>query len=400
MANYLIRRLLQMVVVVFLSATVTYALLNLAPGGPLSGLRQTVQSGNARITEEDMIRIRAYYELDLYLPIRFTRWLIGEPRGPISVGGHELFANTPVGCTAQIETQVIYANGQTDTKVTGCKQYVYLKDLVGRARTSRGVLFGDFGMSWRLLRDRPVSELIASRIPKTLELMGLAIAISLLLGVPLGIISAVRQYSRLDYAVTSFAFFGAAMPTFFFGLLLILILSILPKMAGLPYLPPGSSEAVRDYIIPGFGNITAGSITDRILHMIMPAAVLALAYVAGWSRFVRASMLDVLRQDYVRTARAKGLMEKVVIVKHALRNALIPFVTVAVFAIPTLFAGAIITETIFNWPGMGRLEILALGDYDYPVAMAYFLIIAILTVLATFVQDILYTIVDPRIRFS
>ncbi len=262
------------------------------------------------------------------------------------------------------------------------------------------MLFGDFGASWRLNRDRPVSDLIVGRLPKTLMLMGLALLISFVIGVPLGIISAVRQYSKLDYAVTSFAFFGSAMPTFFFGLLLIMLFSILPKGAGLPYLPPGSSEAVRNYTIPWIGTITAGSALDRGLHMILPAAVLSLAYVAGWSRFVRASMLDVLRQDYVRTARAKGLFERVVITKHALRNALIPFVTVAVFAIPTLFAGAIITESIFSWPGMGRLYILALGDYDYPVAMALLFITAVLTVIATLLQDILYTVVDPRIRFS
>ncbi|MDD2696262.1 MAG: ABC transporter permease, partial [Anaerolineales bacterium] len=200
--------------------------------------------------------------------------------------------------------------------------------------------------------------------------------------------------------VTTLAFFGSSMPTFFFGLLLILLFSILPKGAGLPYLPPGSSEAVRDYIIPGLGNVEAGSTVDRFLHLILPSAVLAMAYVAGWSRFVRASMLDVLRQDYVRTARAKGLIERVVIIKHALRNALIPFITVAVFAIPALFGGAIITESIFSWPGMGRLYILALGDYDYPVAMALLLITAVLTVLATLLQDILYTMVDPRIRLS
>jgi len=399
MTGYLLRRLVQMVVVVFLSAAATYALLNLAPGGPLSGLRQIQQSTRFRITEEDIARIRAYYEMDLYLPYRFSRWLIGQPNGRIIIGDYEFFYNTPIGCRKPIETTVETSSGKFETKVTGCEQYVYLRDLEGR-RTSKGILFGDFGLSWRLNRDRPVSDLIVGRLPKTLQLMGLALLISFLLGVPLGIISAVRQYSRFDYAVTTFAFFGSAMPTFFFGLLMILLFSIIPKGLGLPYLPPGSSEAVRNYVIPWIGTVTAGSALDRALHLIMPAAVLSMAYVAGWSRFVRASMLDVLRQDYVRTARAKGLIERVVIVKHALRNALIPFVTVAVFAIPTLFAGAIITESIFSWPGMGRLYILALGDYDYPVAMALLFITAVLTVIATLLQDILYTIVDPRIRFS
>jgi peptide/nickel transport system permease protein len=400
MTGYLLRRILQMIVVLFLSAVATYALLNLAPGGPMSGLRQQAQSTTNRITEEDLIRIRAYYELDLYLPIRFSRWLIGQPNGRIIIGKNEYFPNLRIGCAQNIEKEVLnQKTGDYETKVIGCTQYIYLRDLEGR-RTSKGVLFGDFGASWRLNRDRPVSDLIVGRLPKTLMLMGLALLISFILGVPLGIISAVRQYSKLDYAVTSFAFFGSAMPTFFFGLLLIMLFSILPKNAGLPYLPPGSSEAVRNYTLPWLGTITAGSALDRGMHIVLPAIVLSLAYVAGWSRFVRASMLDVLRQDYVRTARAKGLFERVVIIKHALRNALIPFVTVAVFAIPTLFAGAIITESIFSWPGMGRLYILALGDYDYPVAMALLFITAVLTVVATLLQDILYTIVDPRIRFS
>ena len=399
MTGYLIRRVIQMVIVVFLSAAATYALLNLAPGGPTSGLRQIQQTTRVRITEEDIARIRAYYELDLILPIRFTRWLVGQPNGPIIIGNNEYFPNAVIGCRKPIEESVQNEDGEFETVVTGCEEPVYLRDLEDR-RTSRGVLFGDFGLSWRLNRDRPVSDLIVGRLPKTLQLMGLALLASFLIGVPIGIYSAVKQYSKFDYAVTSLAFFGSAMPTFFFGLLLIMLFSIIPKGLGWPYLPPGSSEAVRDYTIPLIGEINAGSVLDRGLHMILPAAVLAMAYVSGWSRFVRASMLDVLRQDYVRTARAKGLMERVVIVKHALRNALIPFVTIAVFSIVTMFGGAIITESIFSWPGMGRLYILALGDYDYPVAMALILITAVLTVIATLLQDIIYTVVDPRIRFS
>jgi peptide/nickel transport system permease protein len=399
MAGYLIRRGIQMILVVMLSAAATYALLNLAPGGPTAGLRQVQQSAQFQITAEDIARIRAYYELDLYLPIRFSRWLIGQPNGRIIIGNNEYFPNTPIGCYQTIEETVENESGDFETVVTGCEQLVYLSDLEDR-RSSKGVLFGDFGMSWRLNRDRPVSDLIVGRLPKTLQLMGLALLISFVVGVPIGIYSAVKQYSKFDYAVTSLAFFGSAMPVFFFGLLLILLFSIIPKGLGWPYLPPGSSEAVRNYTIPMLGEISAGSLTDRGLHLILPAIVLAMAYVAQWSRFVRASMLDVLRQDYVRTARAKGLIERVVIVKHALRNALIPFITIAVFSIVTMFGGAIITESIFSWPGMGRLYILALGDYDYPVAMALLFITAVLTVIATLLQDILYTVVDPRIRFS
>ncbi len=399
MSSYLIRRLIQMVFVILLSAAASYALLNLAPGGPLTGLRQMSQNSRFRITEEDVARIRAYFEMDLYLPFRFTRWLIGQPRGPIQISGTTLFANVPVGCYKEVQATMMDSRGNISVRVIGCSQYVYLSDLVGR-RVSGGILFGDFGNSWRLNRDRPVGDLLSSRLDKTLQLMGISTLLALLLGVPLGVYSAVRQYSRFDYVFTTLAFMGTAMPTFFFGILAILVFSIIPNRAGWFYLPPGSAAAVRDYIIPGLGTVVGGSMLDRILHLVLPVFVLTIINVAYWSRFVRASMLEVLRQDYVRTARAKGLVERVVILKHALRNGLIPFVTLVVFTLPGLIGGAIITETIFSWPGMGRLYFLALGDNDYPVAMAILFIIAVLTVAATLLRDILYTVVDPRIKLS
>jgi peptide/nickel transport system permease protein len=181
---------------------------------------------------------------------------------------------------------------------------------------------------------------------------------------------------------------------------MILIFSITFKGLGWIYLPPGNALAIKDYTIPLIGTIEAGTFVDAVLHLIMPTSVLVLFNVAGWSRFVRTSMLEVLRQDYVRTARAKGLIERVVIAKHTLRNALIPFITIVVFSIPGAFGGAIITETVFNWPGMGRLYFDALGRTDYPVAMSLLLITAFLTVLATLLSDVLYTVVDPRIRLS
>ena len=399
MTAYFIRRILQMIVVLFISAIATYALLNLAPGGPLAGLRQVQQTGRFRITEEDIARIRAQFELDLYLPYRFTRWLAGWPTGPVVLGGKEYLADVEIGCRKPIETEILNDQGDYETQVTGCKELVYMKDLEGR-RTSAGLIRGDFGLSWKILRDRPVSDLIVSRLPKTIQLIGLSTLLSLFIGVPLGIYSAVRQYSKFDYIFTSIAFMGSAMPSFFFGIVLILLFSILPKGAGWPYVPAGLSESVRGYTIPMIGEVVAGSIKDRILHLILPVAVLTFIQIAGWSRFVRASMLEVMKMDYVRTARAKGLSERAVIFKHALRNALIPFITIVVLTLPGLFSGAIITESIFSWPGMGRLYLLALGDNDYPVAMAIFFILAVLTVIATLLRDVLYTIVDPRIRLS
>ena len=155
---------------------------------------------------------------------------------------------------------------------------------------------------------------------------------------------------------------------------------------------PGTVEAIL--------NVSKGSFVDRLVNIILPSIMLSLLYLAGWSRYMRSSMLEVLRQDYVRTARAKGLIERVVIIKHALRNALIPIITIVVFQLPGIFGGAILTETVFSYPGVGRLYFEALGASDWPVAMAYLFIQAILVVIATLLGDILYTVVDPRIRFK
>jgi peptide/nickel transport system permease protein len=233
-----------------------------------------------------------------------------------------------------------------------------------------------------------------------------SLVLSLLIGVPIGIYSAVRQYSRFDYFFTAFAFIGSSMPVFFFGLLLILLFTVTPSflqdtMPWLPTIPSGLRTAVRPYEIASWSpRITPDSLVDRLLHLAMPLIVLTFFNTATWSRFVRSSMLEVLRQDYVRTARAKGLVEQVVITKHALRNALIPFITILVLQIPNVFSGAIITESVFAWPGMGRLYIEALTRSDWPIALAFILITAALTVFATLLGDILYTVVDPRIKYS
>jgi len=406
MTNYLIRRLFQMALVVFLAAIVTYFLFNIAPGGPLVGLQQQQR----RLTREDLARLRAGYELDLYWPVRFSRWLIGVPRGPIVLGGNDLFSNVAVGCYLPRDATLQRNADGTLTRIpAGCDQYEYLSDIQKYhplVKTSNGILRGDFGLSSVILRDRPVSELIKSRIGPTLLLMSLATLLSLLFAVPIGIYSAIRQYSRFDYFFTTVSFIGSAMPVFFFGLLLILVLSVFPSMLQIslpwiPRLPPGFAVAVRAYDISSWlQNIQPGTLLDRLLHLFMPTAVLTFAFMAGWSRFVRSSMLEVMRQDYVRTARAKGLFERVVIVKHALRNALIPFVTIVVLQIPGIFAGAILTETVFAWPGMGRLYYDALNRSDWPVALALIFITAVLTVFATLIGDILYTVVDPRIKYS
>ncbi|MFO7169181.1 MAG: ABC transporter permease [Chloroflexota bacterium] len=399
MTSFLIRRLFQMIVVVLLSAIATYGILNLAPGGPLSFIREQQNVGADRITEEDIQRIRARFEVDLYVPYRFTRWLIGQPRGPIEIGGQQFFADLEVGCRTPGQVRLRYPDGRVEIVEEGCAVPLYLADLEGR-RTSNGILFGDFGLSQVMLRDRPISQLIESRLPYTLVLMGVSTLLSILIGVAMGVYSAVHQYSRFDYVMTTVAFLGASLPTFFIGIMAILIFAILAKQAGLPYLPPGNASSARDYVVPLIGRVEAESTLDYVLHFIMPCAVLTFVNVAVWSRFVRASMLEVLRQDYVRTARAKGVRERLVILKHSLRNALIPFVTLLAGVLPGLFAGAIVTETIFNWPGMGRLLLDALGRFDYPVAMAVLFVTIVLTLIGYLLSDILYTVVDPRIKLT
>ncbi|HWQ14278.1 MAG TPA: ABC transporter permease [Roseiflexaceae bacterium] len=399
MTAFLIRRLFQMFIVIILSSIASYGILNLAPGGPLSFLRERQNVGANRVTEEDIQRIRARFEVDLYVPYRFSRWLIGQPRGPITIGGQQFLADLVVGCRQPGQVRLRYPDGTVEIVEEGCVTPLTLADLEGR-RTSGGILFGDFGLSQVMLRDRPISMLIESRLPYTLALMGASTLLAILIGVAMGVYSAVRQYSRFDYVMTTVAFLGASLPTFFIGIMAILLFAILAKQAGLPYLPPGNATAARDYVVPWIGRVEAESTLDYVLHFIMPCAVLTFVNVAVWSRFVRASMLEVLRQDYVRTARAKGVRERLVILKHSLRNALIPFVTLLANVLPTLFAGAIVTETIFNWPGMGRLLLDALGRFDYPVAMAVLFVTIVLTLIGYLLSDILYTVVDPRIQLT
>ncbi len=391
MVAYLIRRFFEMMLVTFVVAVATYLLLSAVGGPPTRGESQIKQ------TAEDRARLRARYELDLYWPVRFARWFTGHPAGPLIIGGNEWFAKVPMGC---------YLLSGDDTT---CERYVYLADIPTyhpAVKSSKGVIFGDFGLSTVIKQGQPASALILSRLGPTLELMIISTLLSLLIGVPLGIYSAVRQYSRFDHIATTFAFVGASMPTFFFGLLLILLFSVMPvflvqAIPWIPKLPPGTREAIRPYEIANWlPRVAPGTWTDHLLHLFMPVSVLTIISIAGWSRFVRSSMLEVMRQDYVRTARAKGLIEQIVIAKHALRNALIPVVTILVLAIPGVFSGAILTESVFAWPGMGTLYLGAISSSDWNVAMAITFILAVLTVISILIGDVLYTIVDPRIRYS
>ena len=402
MVNFIIRRFIQIIIITFMVCIVSYTLFYIAPGGPLAELREINQGGRNALDPQAFTRIMQRFELDINTVPRFMRWLIGHPRGTIQIFGQEF--DPQVGCLRETEpgqvVRLVYPDGRVEE--SNCLKPVYAKDLEGR-RVSNGVVRFDFGLSQKILRDRPVTELITSRLGPTLLLIGLANVLALAIAIPIGIISAVKQYSRFDYFVTTITFFGSAMPTLFLGLIGILFLSISLKDAGLPYLPAQLASSNTNALIPFFGNsfeIQAGSLLDRLWHLVLPVGVLTFVCLTVWSGFIGSSLLEVLKQDYVRTARAKGLNERMVVMKHALRNSLIPFVTLVVGIIPALFGGAIVTESIFSWPGIGRLYVDALGRSDYSVSMAILLIGTVLILVSFLISDVLYTIVDPRIRLS
>jgi peptide/nickel transport system permease protein len=252
------------------------------------------------------------------------------------------------------------------------------------------VLHGDLGMT--VTSKRPVASEIFDRLPNTLTLMGVAWLVTLLIAIPVGILSAVRQYSKFDHLVTSITFVGQSIPIFWFGLILLLVFYVWLEnpLTGEPLLPAGGVQTMG----------APFSIGDRIVHLILPVTMLAAGWVAWYSRFLRASMLETIHQDYVRTARAKGLSERLVILRHGFRNAAIPLVTLMALDVPFLFTGALFTEVIFAWPGMGRLFYDAAERRDYGLLMAIIMITSALIILANILADMLYAWLDPRIRLS
>ena len=247
------------------------------------------------------------------------------------------------------------------------------------------ILRGDFGYSFR--SRSPVSDLMLQRLPTTLYVIGTAYLISVLLAIPIGVISAVKQYSIFDNIATTLAFIGFSLPTFFTGLLFILIFSV--KLGWFPMIYRATIDE------PGLRGLWL-----KIEQAIMPITVPPLFETAALTRYTRASMLETIHQDYVRTARAKGLGELTVISRHALRNALIPVVTIIALSMPGIFTGAVITEQIFRVPGMGSLLITAINDNDTPVIMAITIIFSALVVLFNLIADVLYGVLDPRIKYD
>ena len=260
----------------------------------------------------------------------------------------------------------------------GVDQPVYIQYF----RWLRAVASGDLGISFS--SSRPVTAVILERLPATFELMFSSFLFAALVAIALGVFSAVRQYSNLDYLGTGLSFLGLAMPVFWFGLLLQLIFSV-----SLGWLPVAGTETVGDT-----------SLGDHLLHLILPGLVRSLRNIAGWSRYLRSSLIGVLRADYIRTARAKGIPENFVVGVHGLRNALIPVVSVMTLNLADLFSGAVITETIFAWPGIGRLFVQAMFARDYPLLMGILLIGSFMVVFFNLVADVVYGFLDPRIRYE
>jgi len=310
---YLIRRLFQAVVLLFIVSIVTFMLIHSAPGGPSL-------LSNPELSREDIERMREQLGLNDPLPVQYGRWL-------------------------------------------------------------KNVLQGNLGRSYNTIE--PVGSLIADRLPNTLLLTGIALLLSIGLAIPLGVISALRRNSALDRIVAGVSFFGVSIPVFWLGIILIIVFSIQLK-----WLPAGGMATLGEDF----------SLMDRIKHLIMPTIVLATANLAELTRYTRSGMISVLSEDYIRTARAKGLHNKVVVIRHALRNALIPVVTVIGVLLPRAVGGAAITETVFSWPGMGRLAVEAASTRDYPVVLGATLTVAIVVVISSLLTDLVYGYLDPRIR--
>jgi len=320
MGRYIIRRLLQALLLMALLSVGMFALIHLLPGGP----EQVIF--NPRLSAAGRAAIRVRFGLDQPLPVQFLRWL-------------------------------------------------------GNA------LIGNFGFSF--VTNQPVSDLIVERFPATLELFSGALVLALIVAITVGVISAVRQGTITDYSLTILAYFGIAMPVFLLGLFAQDIFGVWLHIL------PTSGTATLGYSFDPFN-----AFLDHLEHLLMPMLVLAVTFVAGWSRYMRASMIEVVKQDYMRTARAKGVAPVPLLIRHAIRNAVIPLITVVALDFGAVAGGAAITEGVFAWPGMGLLFLDSLTNRDFPVLLAMLLIGATFVITFNLIADILYAVMDPRIRYS
>jgi peptide/nickel transport system permease protein len=261
-------------------------------------------------------------------------------------------------------------------------------------RWMKSFFTGDFGYSFA--QSRPVAQIVMEALPNTLMLTGTALVLVFLTGILIGVVQAVRQYSLFDSTSSVVSLFFYSMPSFWLALMLMLLFSLKAHQWGWPIALPPTGITSVDYEFLSAG----GKIGDRISHLVLPVATLTLALAAGVARYTRGQMLEVIRQDYIRTARAKGLPERTVIMRHALRNSMLPVITLLGLYLPFLFSGTIFVEVIFAWPGMGRVIVDAIFQRDYPLVMATSFIFAVIVVLGNLLADVLYAVADPRIRYD
>ncbi|MGH2560219.1 MAG: ABC transporter permease [Thermomicrobiales bacterium] len=322
MGRLILLRLLQIPPLLLGITFLTFAIVNLVPGSPVTGYQF-----NPRMRPEDIERIKRNLGLDEPWPERYVIWL-------------------------------------------------------------GNVLRGDLGIS--MTNSTPVLDRILGVLPNTLLLTGASLVLALGLAVPLGVLSAVRHNSLFDHLTTIGSVAAYAVPSFWLALLLIILFAVKFQEWGLPSLPVGGMQDMR----------SEAGILDRAEHMVLPVISLALVQIASWTRYVRSSMLEVIRQDYILTARAKGLRHRAVVYGHAFRNAMIPLITLVGLTVPELFGGAFLVEQIFAWNGMGRLTLQAVQRSDYTVIMGATLIFALLTMIGNLLADVLYRVLDPRIHYE
>jgi peptide/nickel transport system permease protein len=343
MTRYIVRRLLQAIPLLFLISLVLFVLMQNV-GDPLATM-----SGRTPTRKEDRERLTRQLGLDKPIIIQYVYWLVGNDWAKVDMDGDGV-AETP--------------------------------------GTRKGVLRGDWGTS--IKQHEKVTTLIAQRLPNTLILMLTAECIIILFSLIIGVYSALRQYSLMDNIVTAVSFIGYSMPIFFIALATIYIFSVYFKRWGLPSLPAVGMYDLK--VGKTFGQVA--------LHMVLPVFSVAFISLAGYSRYIRGTMLEVLGQDYIRTAKAKGLPRRDIVFIHALKNASLPIVTIIGLELPLLLGGAVVTEKIFAWPGMGRLFIDQLEDGDTPVVMGILMLIAVAVIVFQLITDIVYAWLDPRIRYN
>ena len=349
MGRYIVRRLLQAIPLLFIISLIVFVLTS-EMGDPLSAFG----GGRKPLRSEDRERLTRQLGLDKPMYIQYVIWLAGNDWMTVDLD----------------------ANGKPDVGEDG--QFVY--------GTRKGALRGDFGTSFATRQ--PVMDMILERMPNTLLLMLTSEVVIIVVSLVIGLISALKQYSIFDHTVTASSFIGLSMPIPLLALGLIYVFAVYFKRWGLPYFPTG-----------GMFDPEAGPGWQQTLwHMVLPVTAISVISIAGYSRFIRASMLEVIQQDYIRTARAKGLAERRVVFIHALKNAALPIVTIIGLELPFLLAGAVVTETIFAWPGMGRLFYDHTTRSDFPVLMGIMIIISVAVVVFQLITDVAYTVLDPRIR--